>query len=101
MSVRSRLLAEAVKQISNPFLLCVLISQRTRQLMMSGNAHTNAAQIVNSALEELIDGTLEFKHEKARRPLLTPTESSKEETKAGLESREVPSASAVSLSREA
>jgi hypothetical protein len=40
MSVRSRLLAEAEKQISNPFLLCALVSLRTRQLiMMTGNAN--------------------------------------------------------------
>lgn len=98
MSVRSRLLAEAVKQISNPFLLCALVSQRTRQLMMAGNAQTNTAQIVNSALEELIAGGLEFEHGKSGRPLLMRTESSNEESKGGLESPEVPLASAVTLS---
>src|SRR5260370_24307560 len=70
MSVRLRLLAEADKQISNPFLLCALVSQRTRQLMMAGNANTNTAQIVDSALEELIAGALAFKHGKSRRPPL-------------------------------
>ncbi len=98
MSVRSRLLAEAVKQISNPFLLCALVSQRTRQLMMGGNAQTNTAQIVNSALEELIAGAIEFEHGKSGHPLLMRAESSNEETKGGLESPEVPFASAVTLS---
>src|SRR5207253_3123723 len=36
MSVRSRLLAEAEKQTSNTFLLCALVSLRTRQFMMTG-----------------------------------------------------------------
>ncbi len=98
MSVRSRLLAEAVKQISNPFLLCALVSQRTRQLMMAENVQTNTAQIANSALEELIDGALEFKHGTSRRPLLMRTESSNEESRGGLESPELPLASAVTLS---
>ena len=90
MSVRSRLLAEAVKQISNPFLLCALVSQRTRQLMMAGNAQTNTAQIVNSALEELIAGALEFEHGKSGRPLLMRTESSNEETRADSNRRKCP-----------
>ena len=101
MSVRLRLLAEADKQISNPFLLCALVSQRTRQLMMAGNANTNTAQIVDSALEELIAGALEFKHGKSRRPPLMRAESSSQKSKGGLESPEVLSASAVTLSGEA
>lgn len=101
MGVRSRLLADAVKQISNPFLLCALVSQRARQLMMAGNAYTNTAQIVNCALEELIAGALEFKHGNSRLPLLLLPASSNEESKAGLESPEVLSASAVAHSEEA
>jgi len=64
MSVRSRLLAEAEKQISNPFLLCALVSLRTRQLMMTGNANTSTAQLVESAPNELIAGVLEFERGK-------------------------------------
>lgn len=60
MSARSRLLSEAERGISNPFLLCALISQRTRQLMITGNASTSIAQLVDSALDELIAGALKF-----------------------------------------
>ncbi len=90
MSVRSRLLAEAEKQISNPFLLCTLVSLRTRQLMMTGNANANAnastAQLVDSALSELIAGVLEFERGKARRPPLIRAESRNGESNGGLES---------------
>jgi len=101
MSVRSTLLAEAERRISNPFLLCVLISQRTRQLSMAGNEKTDTGQLVNFALNELIGGALEFKHGKSRRPPFIRTESSSQESKGGLESPEVLSASAVTLSGEA
>lgn len=86
MSVRSRLLAEAEKQISNPFLLCVLVSLRTRQLMMTGNLKTSTAQLVDSALNELIAGVLEFERGKPRRPPLIRAESGNEESNGGLES---------------
>jgi DNA-directed RNA polymerase subunit K/omega len=66
MSERSRLLAEAGKQISNPFLLCALVSQRTRQLMMEGKADRNTAQMVDSALNEVIAGAIEFELGKRR-----------------------------------
>ncbi len=90
MSVRSRLLAEAEKQISNPFLLCALVSLRTRQLMMTGNANTSTAQLVDSALNELIAGVLEFERGKPTRPPLIPAESGNEENNGGLESSGVP-----------
>jgi hypothetical protein len=86
MNVRSRLLAEAEKQISNPFLLCVLVSLRTRQLMITGNANTSTAQVVDSALNELIAGVLEFERGKPRRPSFIRAESRNEESNGGLES---------------
>jgi len=86
MSVRSRLLAEAEKQISNPFLLCALVSLRTRQLMMTGIANTSTAQLVDSALSELIAGVLEFERGKPRRPPLIRAESRNAESNGGLES---------------
>lgn len=51
MSVRCRLLAEAEKQNSNPFLLCALVSLRTRQLMMTGNEYASTAQLVDLAIK--------------------------------------------------
>ena len=90
MSVRSRLLAEAEKQISNPFVLCTLVSLRTRQLMMTGNANTSTAQLVDSALNELIAGVLEFERGKPRRPPLIRAGSRNEESNGGLESPGVP-----------
>ena len=100
MSVRSRLLAEAEKQISNPFLLCALVSLRTRQLIMTGKANTSTAQLVDSALNELIAGVLEFERGKPRLSLLIRAESGNEESNGGLK---LPGARAVShtLSAEA
>ena len=86
MSVRSRLLAEAEKHVSNPFLLSALVSLRTRQLMMRGNANTSTAQLVDSALSELIAGVLEFERGKPRRPPLIRAESGNEESSGGLKS---------------
>ncbi len=102
MSVRSRLLAEAEKQISNPFLLCALVSLRTRQLMMTenANANTSTAQLVDSALNELIAGVLEFERGKPRRPPLSRAESRNEGSNGGLESPGVPAVSRT-LSTEA
>ena len=85
MSERSRLVAEAGQQISNPFLLCALVSRRTRQLMMAGDADTNTAQVVDSALCEVIAGALEFKVGKPRRPYVVTEESSSEESDGQLE----------------
>jgi len=86
MSARLRFLAEAEKQISNPFLLCTLISQRARQLLMTGNANTSTAQMVDSALQELIAGVLEFERGKPRRAPLIRAESGNEESNGELES---------------
>ena len=99
MSVRSRLLAEAERQISNPFLMCALVSLRTRQLMMTGNANTSTA-LVDSALNELIAGLLEFERGKPRRPPLIRAESRNEGSNGGLESPRVPELSRI-LSAEA
>ncbi len=60
MSARSRLIADAERQAANPFLLCALISLRTRQRMITRDASTSTAQLVDSALEELIGGALKF-----------------------------------------
>ncbi len=98
MSVRSRLLAEAEERISNPFLLCALVSLRTRQLMMIGDANTSTAQLVDSALSELIAGVLEFERGKPRRPALIRAESRSEESDGGLES---PGVTVVSRTRSA
>ncbi len=100
MSVRSRLLAEAEKQISNPFLMCALVSLGTRQFMMTGNANTSTAQLVDSALNELIAGLLEFERGKPRRPPLIRAESRNEGSNGGLESPRVPELSRI-LSAEA
>jgi hypothetical protein len=85
MSVRSRLVAEVGQQISNPFLPCALVLRRTRQLMMAGNADTNTAQVVDSALCEVIAGALEFKLGKPRRPFVVTEESPSEESDGELE----------------
>lgn len=60
MSVPSRLLAEAEKQISNPFLLCALISKLTHRLATGENASSNTSEVMNYALNELSEGALEF-----------------------------------------
>lgn len=101
MSVRSRLLAEAEKQNSNPFLLCTLISLRTRPIMMTGNANISTAQLVDSVLGELLAGALEYGRGKPRRPLLIQAESRDEESNGGLESPPVSVVSAGALSPEA
>ena len=101
MSERSRLLSEAEKQISNPFLLCALVSLRMRQRMMTGNANTSTAQLVDSALNELIAGALEFDRGKPRRPPFIRAESRNEESNGELESPGVAAASAAALSAEA
>jgi hypothetical protein len=95
MSDRSRLLAEASKQISNPFLLCAVVSQRTRQVMMAGNADANTAQMVDSALNEVIAGTLEFELGKPRRQFFISAEGQNEERHDLLESSVVPEISAA------
>jgi len=99
MSERLRLLAGAAKRVSNPFLLCALVSQRTRQLMMAG--YTNTAQIVDSALNEVIAGSLEFELGKPRRPFVVPAEAQNEESDGKLESSGVPEISAAIRSMEA
>jgi len=101
MSERLRLLAGAAKRVSNPFLLCALVSQRTRQLMMAGYTNTNTAQIVDSALSEVIAGSLEFELGKPRRPFVVPAEAQNEESDGKLESSGVPEISAAIRSMEA
>lgn len=64
MSARSELLFSTRRIVSNPFLLCTLVSQRARQLMTSGSCST--AEIVNCALNELLDGLLEFEMDREK-----------------------------------
>jgi hypothetical protein len=61
--------------------------------MMTGNANTSTAQLVDSALNELIAGGLEFERGKPRRPHLIGAESRNEENNSGLESPGVPAVS--------
>lgn len=60
VSARSELLFRASGCISNPLLLCALVSQRARQLMTGENGHRSTAEIVDCALCELLDGVLKF-----------------------------------------
>lgn len=99
MSARSSLLAEADGQVSNPFLLCALVSKRTRQLMIAVNAKSTA-QLVNSALRELIAGTLEFEWVKSRRGTLIRAGSEAERSKPRVESPAATLAFAATISSE-
>jgi DNA-directed RNA polymerase subunit K/omega len=60
MSARSELLFQAHVRISNAFVLCTVISSRTRQLMMSADGNRSTVELVNHALNELLAGVLEF-----------------------------------------
>jgi hypothetical protein len=55
MSTRSELLSQAYGRISNPFVLCTLISKRTRQFMMSAKGNRSTADILDYVLAELLD----------------------------------------------
>ena len=101
MSVRSRLVAEAEKQISNPFVLCTLVSQRTRQLMMRANTIMSTAQLVDFALNELTAGALKFEYPMPRCPPFIRAGSRVEEIRGGLESAAVRVISAALLYVEA
>ena len=79
MSVRSGLVLGGQRQIANPFLLCALISKRTRQLMLARNGSTNTAQIIDFALEELISGELAFKIAGRKYSFGLPTEAEERE----------------------
>ena len=68
MSVNSDLLFQASTRISNPFVLCTLISSRTRQLMMSANGNLCGMQLVQRALNELLAGVLEFEMPMEKEP---------------------------------
>lgn len=75
MSTLSELLFQAYGEISNPFVLCTLISKRTRQFMMSAKGNRNTVEIRDYVLDELLAGALEFemhgeKEPKSSTPLL-------------------------------
>ena len=67
MSVRSELLCAAQKKILNPFLLCVVTSARTRQLMVARDGRAAVAELVDYALNEIAAGGLEFERVGPRR----------------------------------
>lgn len=100
MSARSRLLSEAERGISNPFLLCALISQWTRQLMITRNASISTAQLVDLALNELIAGALKLERVGRGRSLLVVAQVRNEEIDAELISHRVPTASSAARSLE-
>jgi len=60
MSARSELLFAAQEKIVNPFLLCAVTSARARQLMITRNGQAALAELVDSALSEVVAGALEF-----------------------------------------
>jgi hypothetical protein len=60
MSARSELVFRATGMISNPLLLCALVSGRVRQLMIGGSGSRSTAEIVDYALGELLAGLLQF-----------------------------------------
>ena len=97
MSARSRLLLQAEKGISNPFLLCTLISRRTRQLMMTRGAGTSTTQLVDFALDELIAGALKFEGIGERRAPLVAAEVHVEESNDHLASQRPRAASSAAL----
>jgi hypothetical protein len=60
MSARSELVFRASGMISNPLLLCALVSKRVRQLTIGGSGNRSTAEIVDYALGELLGGLLQF-----------------------------------------
>jgi hypothetical protein len=100
MGVRSRPLAGVENQISNPLLLCALVSLRTRQFVMAGNPNTSTAQLVDSALNQLVAGELEFERGKPGRAPLAPSETRSEEGEGAHELPSVPMISDVAHSVE-
>jgi DNA-directed RNA polymerase subunit K/omega len=74
MSARSDLLFRAHGRISNPLLLCAVVSNRARQLIINGSGNRSTSEIVDYALNELLAGVLEFemhgeKESKSKAPL--------------------------------
>jgi hypothetical protein len=60
MSARSDLILKAERMITNPLLLCALVSGRARQLMIGGSAGRSTAEAVDYALAELLSGQIQF-----------------------------------------
>lgn len=56
----SALLFRANGVISNPFVLCALVSARSRQLTKGGRGERSTAEIVDYALGELLAGFLQY-----------------------------------------
>jgi hypothetical protein len=61
MSAQSDLILKAERMITNPLLLCALVSERARQLMKGGSAGRSTAEAVDYALAELLSGRLQFR----------------------------------------
>jgi hypothetical protein len=59
MSRRINLLNEVVTGKRNPFVLCRVVSQRTRKLA-SGSWGGGLQDAINKALEEFLNGRLEY-----------------------------------------
>ena len=59
MSRRTNLLTEVMTGKRNPFVLCRVISQRTRQLASIGWSGW-VPDAIDTALQELLDGKLEY-----------------------------------------
>jgi len=68
MSTRSELLFQAYEKISNPFVLCTLISKRTRQFMIGAKGNRSTADIFDYVLAELFAGALEFEMHEEKEP---------------------------------
>ncbi len=68
MSARSDLLFQAHGRISNPLLLCAVVSNRVRQLMINGSGNRSTAEIVDYTLNELLAGVLEFEMHAEKEP---------------------------------
>ena len=63
---RSELLIQAYGKISNPFVLCTVISRRMRQFMMSANGNRSTAEIFDYVLGESVAGLLQFEMHEAK-----------------------------------
>jgi DNA-directed RNA polymerase subunit K/omega len=59
MSRRTNLLNEVAAGKRNPFVLCRVVSQRTRQLA-SGGWGGRVQEAIDTALEELLNGKLQY-----------------------------------------
>jgi DNA-directed RNA polymerase subunit K/omega len=71
MSRRTNLLNEVAAEKRNPFVLCRVISQRTRQLA-SGGWSGRVQEAIDTALRELLDGKLQYEIREKADPNVEP-----------------------------